>query len=152
MDQQAYRSILDMPKDATVLGTYETSAFILSLKDRNEFSRLHPSGYHCIPHIGEDVHQNYLLNLQCDGDYQLIQIPCMVVLCTVPIWQPVMGVSYHLFPEKNPYQLHVSASKIIVGTLLSICLTQWYSVYNNINILIGRLYDVCIIYTCEDCA
>ena len=42
-----------MPKDSIVLGTYETSAFILSLRDRDEFSRLHPSGYHCIPHIGK---------------------------------------------------------------------------------------------------
>ena len=45
--------VLDRQKDSVVLGTYESSAFILSLRDADEFSTIHSFGYHCIPHIGE---------------------------------------------------------------------------------------------------
>ncbi len=55
MDHTQAEEILSLPKDAAVLGTTEPSAFILSLRDKSEFSKLHPAGYHCIPHIGECV-------------------------------------------------------------------------------------------------
>ena len=44
-----------MKKESAVIGTCEAGAFILSLRDSNEFSKTHSSGYHCIPHIGEYV-------------------------------------------------------------------------------------------------
>ena len=43
---------LELQKDAAVLGTYETDAFILSLRRRDEFAATHRFGYHRIPHIG----------------------------------------------------------------------------------------------------
>ena len=43
---------LSLQKDAVVLGTYETDAFILSLRRRDEFAATHSFGYHRIPHIG----------------------------------------------------------------------------------------------------
>ena len=46
-------SLLDRQKDSVVLGTYETSAFILSLRSPEEFTSIHSFGYHRIPHIGE---------------------------------------------------------------------------------------------------
>ena len=46
-------AVLDRQKDSVVLGTYESSAFILSLRDADEFSTIHSFGYHRIPHIGE---------------------------------------------------------------------------------------------------
>ena len=44
---------LSRQKDAVVLGTYESHAFILSLRRRDEFSATHSFGYHRIPHVGE---------------------------------------------------------------------------------------------------
>lgn len=44
--------IFDLQKDPVVLGTYESSAFILSLRDPEEFRSIHNFGYHRIPHIG----------------------------------------------------------------------------------------------------
>ena len=49
------RDIFHMKKQSAVLGTCEPAAFILSLRDGNEFCKTHSSGYHCIPHIGEYV-------------------------------------------------------------------------------------------------
>lgn len=43
---------LSLQKDAVVLGTYETDAFVLSLRERDEFAATHSFGYHRIPHIG----------------------------------------------------------------------------------------------------
>lgn len=43
---------LSLLKDAVVLGTYETDAFVLSLRERDEFAATHSFGYHRIPHIG----------------------------------------------------------------------------------------------------
>ena len=47
--------VLRMKKQSAVLGTCETAAFILSLRDGNEFCKTHSSGYLCTPHIGELV-------------------------------------------------------------------------------------------------
>ena len=44
--------IYDLQKDPVVLGTYESSAFILSFRDSEEFHSIHSFGYHRIPHIG----------------------------------------------------------------------------------------------------
>ena len=44
--------IYDRRKDHIVLGTFESSAFILSLRNEDEFSSIHSFGYHSIPHIG----------------------------------------------------------------------------------------------------
>lgn len=48
--------ILSRQKDAVVLGTYESNAFILSLRRRDEFSTTHSFGYHRVPHIGTSQH------------------------------------------------------------------------------------------------
>ena len=45
--------VLSRQKDAVVLGTYESNAFILSLRRRDEFSTTHSFGYHRVPHIGK---------------------------------------------------------------------------------------------------
>lgn len=50
---QADSAVLELRKDAVVLGTYESAAFILSLRDREEFSTTTSFGYHRIPHIGQ---------------------------------------------------------------------------------------------------
>lgn len=50
---QADSAALELRKDAVVLGTYESAAFILSLRDREEFSTTTSFGYHRIPHIGK---------------------------------------------------------------------------------------------------
>ena len=60
-EMQARGDILQTPKDPVVLGTYDSSAFILSLRRRDEFSKIHSFGYHCIPHIGEYVQPCYYL-------------------------------------------------------------------------------------------
>ena len=39
-------------KNKCVSGTFENNAFILSLKDDDEFSTLHTFGYHRVPLIG----------------------------------------------------------------------------------------------------
>lgn len=39
-------------KNKCTSGTFESSAFILSLKDENEFSTLHSFGYHRVPLVG----------------------------------------------------------------------------------------------------
>ena len=39
-------------KNECVSGTFESAAFILSLRDENEFSTLHTYGYHRVPLIG----------------------------------------------------------------------------------------------------
>ena len=39
-------------KNDCTAGTFESSAFILSLKDEEEFSTLHSYGYHRVPIIG----------------------------------------------------------------------------------------------------
>lgn len=46
------RDVFQMKKQSTFIGTFEPAAFILSLRDSNEFCKTHSSGYHCIPHIG----------------------------------------------------------------------------------------------------
>ena len=45
--------VLEARKDAVILGTLESAAFILSLRSGDEFSEVHSSGYHRVPHIGE---------------------------------------------------------------------------------------------------
>lgn len=39
-------------KNKCTSGTFESSAFILSLKDEDEFSTLHSFGFHRVPLIG----------------------------------------------------------------------------------------------------
>ena len=39
-------------KNECVSGTFESAAFILSLRDENEFSALHTYGYHRVPLVG----------------------------------------------------------------------------------------------------
>lgn len=51
MEQQK-GDILALQKDPVVRGTYEPSAFILSLRDPEEFRTIHSFGFHRIPHIG----------------------------------------------------------------------------------------------------
>ena len=46
------QAALSRQKDAVVLGTYESNAFILSLRDKDEFATTHSFGYHRVPHIG----------------------------------------------------------------------------------------------------
>ena len=53
MDDLCGGDVLDQQKDSVILGMYESSAFILSLRDANEFSTIHSFGYHRIPHVGE---------------------------------------------------------------------------------------------------
>ena len=49
-------------KNECTAGTYESSAFILSLKDENEFCTLHSYGYHRVPLIGNsDQTFNYVI-------------------------------------------------------------------------------------------
>lgn len=52
--------VFEWQKDSVVLGTYESSAFILSLRDPDEFSSIHSFGYHRIPHVGERYSNSYM--------------------------------------------------------------------------------------------
>ena len=52
--------VFEQQKDSVVLGTYESSAFILSLRDPDEFSSIHCFGYHRIPHVGERYSYMYM--------------------------------------------------------------------------------------------
>lgn len=52
-EMQMEHEALSLQKDAAVLGTYESNAFILSLRRRDEFSTTHSFGYHRVPHIGK---------------------------------------------------------------------------------------------------
>lgn len=45
--------LLSSRKSDSVLGTFESDAFHLSLRSDTELSQLHQYGYHRIPHIGE---------------------------------------------------------------------------------------------------
>ena len=45
-------NLLSTSKNVTNKGTTEENPFILSLKDKEEFSKLHAYGFHCVPHIG----------------------------------------------------------------------------------------------------
>ena len=49
---QSESDLLSMRKDAVVLGTYESDAFLLSLRRRDEFASTHSFGYHRVPHVG----------------------------------------------------------------------------------------------------
>ena len=49
---QPERGTLSRQKDAVVMGTYESNAFVLSLRRRDEFATTHSFGYHRVPHIG----------------------------------------------------------------------------------------------------
>ncbi len=54
MEQYAALSnedILSLPKETPGVGS-----FILSLRDETEFFDIHPTGYHCIPHIGTFIY------------------------------------------------------------------------------------------------
>ena len=48
--------LLASRKSDTVLGTFESDAFLLSLRDDTELCLLHEYGYHRIPHIGASIH------------------------------------------------------------------------------------------------
>jgi len=53
-------------KNEYTSGTFESSAFILSLKDVNEFSTLHSFGYHRVPLIGNtgsSMHSHFVHDL-----------------------------------------------------------------------------------------
>lgn len=50
---QLEHEALSLQKDAAVLGTYESNAFILSLRRRDEFFTTHSFGYHRVPHVGK---------------------------------------------------------------------------------------------------
>lgn len=52
-------------KSKCTSGTFESSAFILSLKDENEFSTLHSFGYHRVPLIGNVLTFNSAYSCQC---------------------------------------------------------------------------------------
>jgi len=45
--------ILSERKNKCTAGTFDSNAFILSLKDKNEFSTLHSYGYHRVPLVGK---------------------------------------------------------------------------------------------------
>ena len=52
---QTERDLLSRQKDPVVLGTYESDAFVLSLRRPDEFASTHSFGYHRTPHVGRCV-------------------------------------------------------------------------------------------------
>lgn len=80
--------VFRMKKQSAVLGTCEPAAFILSLRDGNEFCKTHSSGYHCIPHIGEYVFFFFVLFFCCSfraSHVRLAQVSSNVYACAYPV-------------------------------------------------------------------
>ena len=73
--------VFRMKKQSAVLGTCEPAAFILSLRDGNEFCKTHSSGYHCIPHIGEYVFFFFFRA----SHVRLAQVSSNVYACAYPV-------------------------------------------------------------------
>jgi len=56
-------NLLSERKNDSTAGTFESNAFILSLKDKNEFSTLHSFGYHRVPLVGQSIDIIYYVYL-----------------------------------------------------------------------------------------
>ena len=65
----AASTLLSLRKSDVVLGTFESDAFLLSLRNDTELSLLHEYGYHRIPHIGEPISQLEIVSVSVCGGW-----------------------------------------------------------------------------------
>lgn len=79
MEQQK-GDILALQKDPVVRGTYEPSAFILSLRDPEEFRTIHSFGFHRIPHIGTTSSSSFKGNM---NNHSLLTSICPTPFCGI---------------------------------------------------------------------